>query len=106
MGLDWSYSAKRWVFSGPTSYAMEYFGWYWEKKGKTLRDVAPQFHVQVPQECKNLNWPSQDLGGDLALLMPYVPVGIKEIKKKICKFNVEDDLFKFKQNLKYTLKSF
>ena len=28
------------------------------------------------------NRPSQDLGGELALLMPYVAVGIKETKKK------------------------
>ena len=25
---------------------------------------------------------SQEIGGELALLMPYVPVGIKETKKK------------------------
>ena len=44
----------------------------------------------VERECKNLNktWPdlkqlaSQEYGGELAFLMPYVPVGIKEIKKK------------------------
>ena len=39
----------------------------------------------VERECKNLNkiWPdqSQEFGGELALLMPYVPVGIKETKK-------------------------
>ena len=28
------------------------------------------------------NWPSQEFGGELALLMPHVPVGVKETKKK------------------------
>ena len=28
------------------------------------------------------NWPSQEFGGDLALFMPYILVGIKETKKK------------------------
>ena len=28
------------------------------------------------------NWPSQECGGELALLIPYVPVGIKETMKK------------------------
>ena len=36
IGLDWAYPAKRSVFSDPTSYAMEFSLWYWEKKGKTL----------------------------------------------------------------------
>ena len=40
------------------------------------------------QESKqNLAWfettePKREFGGELALLMPYVPVGIKETKKK------------------------
>ena len=29
-----------------------------------------------------LAWPSQEFGGELALLMAYGPVGIKETKKK------------------------
>ena len=42
----------------------------------------------VERECKNLNktWPDQEFGGELALLMPYVPVGIKETKKKKTSF--------------------
>ena len=40
----------------------------------------------VESKFKNLNktWPDlkQEFGGELALLMPYVPVGIKETKRK------------------------
>ena len=28
------------------------------------------------------NWPSQEFDGELTLLMPYIPFGIKETKKK------------------------
>ena len=28
------------------------------------------------------NWPSQEFGGELVLCMPYVPLGIKETRKK------------------------
>ena len=44
------------------------------------------------RECQNLNkaWPDLkqlvQFGGELALLMPHVPVGIKEIKKKKRKY--------------------
>ena len=40
-----------WVFSGPTSYAMESCGWYWKKKGEILRDVA----TNCRKGGKNLN---------------------------------------------------
>ena len=44
----------------------------------------------VERECKDLSkiWfdmkptPSQVFGGELMFLMPYVPLGIKDIKKK------------------------
>ena len=48
----------------------------------------------VARECKNLNktwpdlnnWPIEEFGGELALLLQNVPVGIKETrKKKNCK---------------------
>ena len=57
MALDWAYPAKRAVFSGPTSYAMEFSGWYWEKWGETLW----AWTRTVERECKNLNKPWPDL---------------------------------------------
>ena len=67
-----------------TSYAMQSAGRYSEKKGKTLREKT------VKRECKNPNKTTFDLKQLAQLrirwrvdvLMPYVPVGMKEIKKK------------------------
>ena len=56
MGLDCAYPAKRWVFSGPTSYAMESSAWYWKKIGETLWDLETNCGKGM-QECKqNLTW--------------------------------------------------
>ena len=54
--------------------------------GEERRDSARRGTVE--RECKSLkktdliwnSWPSQEFGGELAMLMPYGPVRIKEIK--------------------------
>ena len=56
MGVDWAYPAKRWVFSGPTSYAMESSGWYWKKKGETLWDLVTNCGKGVQESKQNLAW--------------------------------------------------
>ena len=48
------------------------------------------------QESKQNNWPSQEFVGELALLMSYVSVGIKESKKKKNSF----DFIKFCLNVR------
>ena len=55
-----------------------------KKKGETLRDVETICGNGMrtkPGQIWN-NWPSQDFGVELALLMLCVPVGIKGIKRK------------------------
>ena len=44
------------VFSVPTSYAMESSGWYWKKKGETLRDVQTNCAKRVQESKQNLIW--------------------------------------------------
>ena len=56
MELDWAYPAKRWVFSGPTSIAMESSGWYFEKKGETQRDVETNCGKGLQGSKQNLVW--------------------------------------------------
>ena len=56
---------------------MESSAWYWEKNCEKAVQGSKQ--NLVGYETTEL---SQELGGELTLLMPYVPLGIKEIKKK------------------------
>ena len=51
IGLYWAYPANNWVFSGPTSYAVESSAWYCEKKGAILQVVE----TNCGRECNNLN---------------------------------------------------
>ena len=66
-----------------------------EKKAKTLRDVETNCGKCKKPDLIGNNWPSQDFGGELALLMAYVSVGIKEIKKKKRLLNTSLPLFTF-----------
>ena len=70
-------AAKRWVFSGPTSYAMESYGLYREKKAASLQDVKTNCGKGVQESKQSPVWfetTGPVKSGELALLTLYVPI--------------------------------
>ena len=84
MRLQWAYPAKRWVFSGPTSYGMESAGWYWEKKGQTRREVDTNCRKVVQESEQNLVWfeTTGPVKSSVESWRCWCVVGIKKIKKE------------------------
>ena len=65
-----------------------------EKRGELVRHGDELWKgsagIQKKPGLIGNNWFSQEFDGELALLMPYIPVGIKETKKK--KINLKQQI--------------